>query len=59
MAIDHLALLRELWANGKAKCPYCQNGYFIASTNYPVKKQKSFSCSHCKEKLDLYFKTDI
>lgn len=56
MAIDHLKILKEIWNSGKAKCPYCEKGYYIALPDYPLKKQKSFSCSVCKEKLDLHFK---
>lgn len=56
MAINTIKLLKEIRENGKAECPLCNSGYFIARSDIPVEKQTHFECSHCKEKFILRIK---
>ena len=56
MAVDSLKLIKEIRENGKARCPLCQVGNFVARDDIPLEKQTQFQCSNCKEKIILRIK---
>lgn len=53
MAINTTVLIKTIWEQGKAKCPLCENGYFIANPAIPAEMQNRFQCTNCKELLIL------
>ncbi len=56
MAIDSLRIINEIRKNGKAHCPLCGNGDFVARNDVPIEKQTQFQCANCKEKIILRIK---
>lgn len=56
MAIDSLRLVKEIKETGKARCPLCNNGNFVARNDIPIERQTQFQCANCKEKIILRIK---